>query len=269
MKGRSAVRPLLQWGLLAIGAVTLAVLLSDRSSSAQPVTLVQDYSARGGSVYAANCAVCHGTDGEGTPGTGVAAGPPVNDVDVAYVDQTIRTGRMPIHAIDLGVINDELSAEDREAVVSWMAEQFDLPGEIPVIGPGDPGRGHELYATNCAQCHGATGAGGISADGTYVRGVQRLDPVAVYEATRVGPFQMPAFDDDVLSDQDVNDIVAFVHEELSQATATPLGLSEINRVTMTVLAAALVLAVVGGVFVIARPVRVSKEDREAPGERAG
>lgn len=209
---------------------------------------------RGGSLYALYCIACHGSDGAGIPGTGPAAGPPVDAVDAAYVDLTLRTGRMPLIEPRAGVVRDpHLTSGERDALVAWMITNFSLPDGRPGAIAGDPARGHELYARHCSACHGATGAGGVSSDGTLIRSVNDDDPVAVFEATRVGPFEMPRFGPDTLDDQAVNDIATFVGT-LPDRPATPLGLAEIDRVTMSLLAVVLALAAFGIVLLVSRPV---------------
>lgn len=207
----------------------------------------------GGQVYALQCAVCHGTDGAGTTGAGPLDGPPVNDVDVAYVDLTLRTGRMPLRVEEVGILDDQLDDRQREAVVAWMRREFDLPGEIPAVAGGSSARGQELYVRHCAACHGSTGRGGVSAGGTAVRAVRGVEAVAIAEAIRVGPFRMPRFDADVLDDEDVADIASYV-AEMTARPATPLGLVEMDRVEAAVLVLALVGAMVGVMLLVAAPV---------------
>ncbi len=154
------------------------------------------------------------------------------DVTVPYVDLTVRVGRMPPPEGEpfdnrerRVVINDA----ERAALVAYMAEQFDLEGEIPDPPPGDAARGREVYAANCAQCHGSTGAGGVAGAGAWTPSVVDRDPVAIAEATRVGPFEMPRFGPDQITDQEIGDIAAFTRF-VSEEHGTPLGLVEINPV---------------------------------------
>lgn len=249
-----------QWLVLASALAVLSVLSGGSDEPARASVAQADLDPGGYAVRTIlRCVPC--VRWAGMPGTGVAAGPPVNGVDVAYVDLTLRTGRMPIIEPSVGIVEDPaIQGADREALVAWMADRFDLPGALPAVGEGDAGRGQELYATYCMQCHGADGAGGVAAEGTLVRPVEGVDPVAVVEAIRVGPFQMPRFDEQVLSDEASADIAAYV-QHLSDAPTTPLGLGELNRVTMAGLAGALVLALLGVVFLVARPVRLGPPPR--------
>lgn len=260
---RSA-RALLVWaGLLATGAAVTLLAPAPRSGHADV-----SERERGARIYATTCSVCHGADGRGgTPGPEeVTAGPPLRGLEVAYVDQQLRTGRMPIVEPAVGVTGPERLADaDRAAVVAWMTDRMALEGEIPEPPDGDRTRGHELYQIHCAACHGSLGDGGVGAEGTLIRGLLGHDRVAHVEAIRVGPYDMPAFDEDQLSDQDAADIAEFVVADLDGAPRTPLGMREMHRYTMWGMAALLALALLGTVVLLGRPVRFP----EAPGAGHG
>lgn len=254
---RSA-HPLVAWAALLAGGAALLVALGAPGLGATERTdgPRSERHPRGDQHYARTCAVCHGSDGRGQQGDGIAAGPPLVGLDVAYVDLLLRSGRMPIAAPEEGMPHPErLDADEREAVVAFMTERFHLRGGIPSVREGDPARGRELYAIHCAACHGSTGTGGVSGDGTLVRAVLGLDEVAIAEAIRTGPFEMPRFGPTVLSDRDVDDVATYVAGHMSTADRTPLGLGEMNRVTMWGMAAVLGAAVLGMTVLIARPLR--------------
>ena len=113
---------------------------------------------------------------------------------------------------------------------------------------GSAAGGGDLYATHCAACHGAGGVGGVSGGGATVREVKDLDPVAIVEAIRVGPFAMPRFSESHISDDEARDIATFI-AAMSEDTRSPLGLREIHRVTKGALVAPVIIAVLGAVFV--------------------
>ena len=252
----------LVWGALA-GALHL--LMGSSPSSAEAVEADAETIQQGGELFQANCAACHGPTGQGGTGTGgeVTAGPSIADVDVAYSDMTMRTGRMPIADRDAGVYIEEFDDAQREAVLAWMQERLDVPGEIPEVLDGDPSRGQELYTRNCVACHGAGGAGGISGAGVTVPPVDGLDPVATFEATRVGPFEMPAFSEQVLDDQQVSDIAAYL-ESTGDAPSTLLGMHEVDEVTGALFAGALALLAVVALLITDRARRVSRHGGPTP-----
>jgi ubiquinol-cytochrome c reductase cytochrome c subunit len=219
---------------------------------------------RGAGIYQANCAACHGTVAEGGPGTTAdTSGPALDETDIAFIDMTLRTGRMPYPSRAAGVLREELDDDEREAVVAWMADRFDLPGEIPEVGEGDAARGQELYVRNCAACHGAAGDGGISGAGVTVPPIDGLEPVATVEAIRVGPFEMPGFSEQVLDEQQVADIAAFV-EQTDDGPRTLLGLHEVDRIVAALFAGALALAVLVVLLVTDRARTVSRHGGPGP-----
>jgi ubiquinol-cytochrome c reductase cytochrome c subunit len=248
--------------------VTLSVLAHVlTSSSADARELDDEQLQRGAGIYQANCAACHGTVAEGGPGvTGNTSGPALDEISVNYVDMTLRTGRMPIADRSTGVLREELDDDEREALVAWMAERFDLPGEILEVGNGDAARGQELYVRNCAACHGAAGDGGISGAGVTVPPISGVDPVATVQATRVGPFEMPGFSEQVLDEQQVADIAAFV-EAAGEEEGTLLGLHEVDEVVGALFAGGLALLGLVVLLVTDRARFVSRHG--GPGPRPG
>jgi ubiquinol-cytochrome c reductase cytochrome c subunit len=222
----------------------------------------RDEIVRGGEIFQAACAACHGTRLEGGPGPGVLEGPAMTDTDIAYVDLTMRTGRMPIVAREVGIYVDELDDAEREAVNAYLLAVFDLPGEIPTVGEGSAARGQELYIRNCAACHGAAGDGGIAGAGNIAWPLTDLDGVAITSATRVGPFTMPAFDEAVLDDGQVDDIVAYL-ELASEVERTFVGVAEIDQVGEALFAIGLALLAGLCVWVVARARRWSPAEPES------
>lgn len=194
----------------------------------------------GGQLYQRYCAVCHGTDGSGVAGVA----PTIQGFSVAAIDLTMRTGRMPLADPLRGVRERTLTDGEREAVVAYLRELLGLEGELPEPPPGQAARGRAVYAIHCAQCHGASGRGGVAGDGIKIPELVGLDPVTIAAATREGPFQMPRFGPRVVSDQQVGDIAAFLDEDIHQPTS-PLGLAELSKFEVvgfaTLLAVALVL----------------------------
>jgi ubiquinol-cytochrome c reductase cytochrome c subunit len=237
-------------------------MISGPSVSAQDAGAGQgELYVRGGEVYQANCAACHGTRGEGGTGEGVLAGPPIQGLELSYVDLTVRTGRMPIPEPSVGVRTDQLSDADREAMSFYVAEAFELSGEIPTVTSGDASRGQEIYVRNCAACHGAAAGGGISGANVWVPPLVDLDSIAIHQATRVGPFEMPAFDAAVISDTDIDDMIGYL-DVVAATPRTVAGVREVDKLTSGMYAIALALAAAVVVLVVARARRWSPGDPE-------
>lgn len=206
---------------------------------------------RGAGLFQRTCAACHGMRGQGRPGAGVTAGPPIDDVEVAYVDLVLRTGRMPIAHREAGVREQRLGDRDRVAVTAWMREAFGLPGGIPTVVRGDAGAGLDHYVRHCAACHGAGGEGGVAGGATFVPGIRGSDALTVAEAVRVGPFAMPAFSEEILTPREVGDVVAYL-DEAGSASRTLAGLHAVDPVATGIASLVLVAGVVGVVRGIAR-----------------
>lgn len=113
----------------------------------------------------------------------------VNDAEYAEMREFARTARTNIETLPSASARQRLIGEARGLEQSIAAkrppEQIDsaakalaanllkaYPVPLSPTVPPDPGRGKALYATQCASCHGATGA----ADGPAARG---LDPPAI------------------------------------------------------------------------------------------
>lgn len=256
------VRALVAWAVVG-GVAAAALLLSGTTSAdAQSSAEVQGVTDRGGELYQRWCAVCHATDGSGT-----AAGPPIDDVSITHMDLTMRTGYMPLAAPDRGVREREFTEGEREAALAYMVEEFGLTDadEIDEPGEGDPGRGQELYVVHCAQCHGANGEGGVAGQQATVPRTRGVEPIVIAQSVRVGQFQMPAFSEEQISDEELDDLVAFLED---QPSASPLGMADLTRVAAFVWAAALTAVILAACWWISRPVRAPDADLTADDQGA-
>jgi ubiquinol-cytochrome c reductase cytochrome c subunit len=70
--------------------------------------------------------------------------------------------------------------------------------------------GQMLFALNCAQCHDASGSGGMLSKGDVVPSLKGSGPTTVAEAMRVGPSPMPVFGPAQLNDHQVSAIANYV-----------------------------------------------------------
>jgi cytochrome c6 len=74
----------------------------------------------------------------------------------------------------------------------------------------DPNKGGQIYATQCASCHGASGVSVMPNAPNFARGEGMLQPDPVIAASiRNGMNAMPAFQG-ILSDSDIMDVVVYL-----------------------------------------------------------
>lgn len=258
------VRAVVAWAVVGGVAATGLLVARTPSADARSAADVEEATDRGGELYQRWCAVCHATDG-----TGTGAGPPINAVPIALVDLTMRTGDMPMTDPDRGVRDREFSAAEREAALAFMVEEFGLTGDVDVPGRGDAGRGQDVYTVHCAQCHGGTGEGGVAGAQATVPSTRGRDPILIAQAVRTGPFQMPPFTTDLLDDDELDDLVAYLKDPPSNS---PLGLADLTRVAAFGWAMLLGAVILAACWWIAHlPVRAPDTDMTAeadPEERS-
>ncbi len=185
----------------------------------------------GGRLYHKHCAVCHGDDGKGGVGVPLSLPSFIDTVSDEYLKTTIRLGRpgriMPAFP--------QLSDAQVSAIVAHMRSWSDAPAVTHNTEPvkGDAGRGEELFARYCAQCHGENGGGGTGTGVTFSR--KRKLPIIAPALNNPG-FLAAATDAMIrdtliygregtpmtsslvtgLSEQDIDDIVSYVRSFESQ-----------------------------------------------------
>lgn len=175
--------------------------------------------AAGETLYDLHCSACHGVGGVG------AKGPPLLGVGPAAVDFFLSTGRMPLASPNDEPVsgppffNDDQIA-DIVAYVNYLDTVHGTPGPgIPdVIAPcvkettdcPSLSEGNSLFLLNCAQCHDASGAGGMLSHGYVVPSLRQATPVQIAEAIRIGPRPMPTFGPGQFTDQQVSAIADYV-----------------------------------------------------------
>jgi ubiquinol-cytochrome c reductase cytochrome c subunit len=219
----------------------------------------------GEQLYGRYCTSCHGALGEGVsagraargnPGsTGSSrhvAGPSLRGVGARAADFYLSTGYMPLLEVgqqpkprSLG--ERLLSTREIDALIRYVASFGNGP---PVPSPqpqrGNVAEGMRLFTQHCAGCHQ------IAAEGGYVTGalappLSQTTAVRVAEAVRIGPWVMPRFSERVISDDQLNSIVAYVltSQEPNDAGGWSLGhIGPVPAGMVTWLLAAVVLVAV-------------------------
>jgi len=183
---------------LAAGALAAIFLM--------PVSVAA--SENGAALYAMFCASCHGTRG-----TGSRFAPPLVGISATYVHFMLDTGRMPAADPDEGEVSrpPRFSEPEMMQLVRYVSSlsPHSANASLPRVSPGNADRGRELFAENCAQCHGAAANGASVGSANVAPSLAGASAFQIAEAIRSGPGVMPRFGPDMLSDRDVDDIASY------------------------------------------------------------
>ena len=204
----------------AIGFVIFLGLVLSGGGYAAATNVVQsevssaDQVAEGRKLFLANCASCHGSNGEGAIG-----GPSLIGVGAASVDFQVGTGRMPGQASGPQLYKKPVQFTEEQiaamaAYVASLAPGPAIPDAEYLRTTGDDidlTHGSELFRINCAMCHNAAGAGGALTEGKWAPSLDGVSALHVYEAMLTGPQNMPVFNDANLTPSDKKDIITYLN----------------------------------------------------------
>lgn len=213
----------LMWTLLA-GLSWLGV--------AQAGTVGTGAEPDGKALYARYCSVCHGKEGHGGVGVPLALPAFLKNASDDYLTKTIHLGRpgrvMPTFS--------ELSEPQVAAIVQTIRSWGSGPGPVypPTHIAGDVVKGKALFQERCARCHGANGEGGHGTGVTFSRprdlpiippsfnnagflsaASDHMIKKTVMEGREGTP--MASFLEQGLSEQDIDNVVAFIRSFESEA----------------------------------------------------
>jgi ubiquinol-cytochrome c reductase cytochrome c subunit len=168
---------------------------------------------RGRELYLTGCSGCHGATGEGVSRDGRPRGPSLRDAGEAGAYYYLTTGRMPLANSDEQPLRKRpaYSDDDIDALVAYVGSLGagpDVP-EVDLDG-ADLAAGGVVYRANCQPCHSASGSGGALSYGRAAPSLHPATPTQAAAAIRIGPGEMPVFGDDVVSDQELDDVVRYV-----------------------------------------------------------
>jgi ubiquinol-cytochrome c reductase cytochrome c subunit len=196
-----------------------AALAQPQSGIVRPTTEPATPSVElGAQLYAGNCASCHGIAGSGItsprPGAGgiLGQGPPLRGVGASAADFYLRTGYMPLSS------PHDQPGPDR--VLFTGKEIASLVHYVSSLGPGPPvphpnpaagsiSEGTQLFTLHCAGCHQELARGGF-VTGAEVPPLQTVKATQIAEAVRIGPYLMPRFSRNEISDAQLNSIIRYV-----------------------------------------------------------
>jgi ubiquinol-cytochrome c reductase cytochrome c subunit len=171
----------------------------------------------GQELYAANCSMCHGPEGEGItrPGSTSAhrgSGPPLRGVGELAASFYLRTGYMPLAKPGDQPTRSRVLFSERElrALVTFVGSLGGGPAiPTPHAGRGSVSAGQLLFTDHCAGCHQVVAEGGV-VTGARVPPLLNASPVEIAEAVRTGPFVMPKFSKRDISGRQLDSIIAYV-----------------------------------------------------------
>ncbi|GAA5161942.1 c-type cytochrome [Ornithinimicrobium tianjinense] len=199
---------------LCFTGTAYAALQPSAAPGTSAATMSAEDVAAGKKLFLGNCATCHGTNGEGVD----PIGPSLVGAGAAAVDFQVSTGRMPLPAPGVQADRNASQVKFSEEEISQLAAYVDSLGPGPDVPAAeytdlqgaDIAAGGAAYRTNCAMCHNSSGTGGALTRGKYAPTLMGVEPQHIYEAMLTGPQSMPVFNDNNLTPQDKENIIAFL-----------------------------------------------------------
>ena len=174
----------------------------------------------GAQVFAENCSACHGVNGDGKQAPGpvngvgdqAGFGPSLRGVGAQAADFYLRTGYMPLQSPYDQPRRSRVLFSPRQvrALIAYVASLGSGP-PIPRPRPalGSVSAGMQLFTDHCAGCHQIAAEGGYVPD-SVAPPLAPDSPRQIAEAVRIGPNLMPRFSRSLLSDRELNSVIAYV-----------------------------------------------------------
>jgi quinol---cytochrome-c reductase cytochrome c subunit len=190
----------------ALGIAFTALVLSAASAAAAPPP--QGPAARGNHLYGQYCIACHGANGRGIP----HLAPSLQGAGALAADFYLRTGYMPLRKTGMQPRRSRVLFDEEEirALVAYVASLGNGP-PIPRPQPerGNLSEGMKLFTEHCAGCHQ------VVAEGGYVTGavpppLEDSTAVQIAQAVRIGPYVMPRFSKQAISDRELDSIIRYI-----------------------------------------------------------
>jgi len=215
-----------------IGVLLAAGLVAAAPAAAAPTPRGTPRGAlarQGYHLFGEYCLGCHGANAAGRanePPYATGAGPLRNQVQQGGIgpslhgvgalaaDFYLRTGYMPLPQVGLQPRRRQpLLLDERQirALVAYVASFGGPPIPKPKPWLGSLSQGMQLFAEHCAGCHQ------IVAQGGYVTGAvppplveHGITATQIAEAVRIGPYVMPKFTPQDLSNRQLDSIIRYV-----------------------------------------------------------
>jgi ubiquinol-cytochrome c reductase cytochrome c subunit len=183
--------------------------------------------AYGYHLYGEYCLACHGANGSGrTKSQPYAIGfspqriqnrqagvaPSLRGVGPLAADFYLRTGYMPLPNLGVQPRRGRVLLTDLQirALVAYVASLGKGPA-IPEPHPerGNLSEGQNLFTEHCSGCHQVVAQGGY-VTGAVPPPLEDATARQIAEAVRIGPYVMPKFSKQHLSDEQLDSIVRYV-----------------------------------------------------------
>jgi ubiquinol-cytochrome c reductase cytochrome c subunit len=186
--------------------------------------------ARGRALFLDGCSSCHGNDAKGKQNIA----PSLVGAGSAAADFYLSTGRMPLaNPTDQPTRADPAyNRQDIDALDAYVGSLGRGPS-IPHVNPamGSISAGLSAFTLHCAGCHQVGGSGGI-VTGAIAPALNSKDvtPTQIAEAIRVGPYLMPNFNANQISDKDIDDIARYLRSTPHPDDAGGWGIGHIGPI---------------------------------------
>ena len=197
-----------------------------------------------GTLYAENCAGCHGSEGHG--GAAIALANPVYlaVADDAVIRKVIATGvrgtAMPAFAESVGgmLTDAQIDVITKGIRSHWSKQGILDSANAPPYAPkssGDAHRGEAAYKTYCESCHGATGGDGKGSAITNDSFLALVSDQGLRTIIITGRPELGAPDwrgnvpGKPMSDQEVTDVVAWLGSHRVQNPGQPYSASNYTQ----------------------------------------
>jgi cbb3-type cytochrome c oxidase subunit III len=188
----------------------------------------REFSTDGATLYGTFCAACHGPRGEGMRYPGMAAFPAIGNADFLehvsdeFLRETIRRGRPGRRMPAWGELEGGLRPGEIDTLVAHLRA---MAGGVQAKDDGKPRRwvragaqpGEGIYRESCASCHGDAGEGKEGpalSNPVFLETATDSYMVATIrdgrEGTSMPGFGVPSTVRAVLSDAEIESVVAFV-----------------------------------------------------------
>jgi cytochrome c oxidase cbb3-type subunit III len=227
------------FALLLAGCTTAPTLPGKPTANSETVAPndILDFTT----LYAQNCAGCHGANGRG--GAAIALADPVylaivNDATIRKVAANgVRGTAMPAFAPSAGGL---LTDKQVDIIATGVRQQWSKPDALgganppsyAAKSPGNPTRGAQTYKNYCESCHGPNGRGSTKGssitDDSFLALIsdQGLRTVVITGRPELGaPDWRANVPGKPMSEQEVTDVVAWLASQRAQNPGQPYAVA--------------------------------------------